>query len=81
MAHIRKLHVKASVKRVQDLDKGDIIGGGDLHIGVDDGIRTHARKAQRLIVPVYDMHTYYGLLMYAINILMIQLYIVRNADR
>ena len=32
----RKLHVKASAKRVQDLDKGDIIGGGDLHIGVDD---------------------------------------------
>ena len=34
----RKLHVKASAKRVQDLDKGDIIGGGDLHIGVNDEI-------------------------------------------
>ena len=29
----RKLHVKASAKRVQDLDKGDIIGGGDLSVG------------------------------------------------
>ena len=27
----RKLHGKASAKRVQDLDKGDIIGGGELH--------------------------------------------------
>ena len=34
----RKLHVKASAKRVQDLEKGDIIGGGDLHIGVDGEI-------------------------------------------
>ena len=28
----RKLHVKTSAKRNQDLDKGDIIGGGDLYI-------------------------------------------------
>ena len=27
----RKLHVKTSAKRNQDLDKGDIIAGGDLH--------------------------------------------------
>ena len=27
----RKLHVKASAKPVQDLDKADIIGGGDLY--------------------------------------------------
>ena len=26
----RNMHVKASAKRVQDLGKGDIIGGGDL---------------------------------------------------
>ena len=32
----RKLHVKTSAKRDQDLDRGDIIGGGDLYIGVDD---------------------------------------------
>ena len=33
LCHIqdRKLHGKASAKRVQDLDKGDIIGGGELH--------------------------------------------------
>ena len=37
LLHIEiKMHVKASAKRVQDLDKGDIIGGGDLRIGVDD---------------------------------------------
>ena len=32
----RKLHAKTSAKRDQDLDRGDIIGGGDLYIGVDD---------------------------------------------
>ena len=32
MPHIRKkTDVKALAKRVQDLDKGDIIAGGDLH--------------------------------------------------
>ena len=29
---IRQLHVKASAKRVQDLDEGDIFGGGGLHV-------------------------------------------------
>ena len=30
LPHIKKLHVKASAKRDQDLDRGDIIGGGDI---------------------------------------------------
>ena len=38
--HIRKLRVKASAKPVQDPDKADIIGGGDLHIGVDESLNS-----------------------------------------
>lgn len=33
---------------VQDQDRTDIIDGGVIHVGVDDGIRNHASKAERV---------------------------------
>ena len=34
----RKLHVKASAKRDQDLEKSDVTGRGEIYIGFDDSV-------------------------------------------
>ena len=36
--------MKASANRDQHLDRGDIIGGGDLHIGVDESLNSTNNK-------------------------------------
>ena len=43
----RKLHVQGLGQTGQDLNTGDIIGGGDLHVGVGDEMEPSARLCGR----------------------------------